>query len=186
MGTDKAFADLGGQPMIAHAIARLRAQLSALAINANGDVARYAPFGLPVLPDPVGGFIGPLAGLLAALRWGAEVNAPLVVTAPADTPFLPLDLVARLHAGIGTAEIAVARAHGTIHPTIALWSASLAEDLANWVRDEAHRAVHEWIATRRSVPIDFPDDEGGDPFFNVNTPAELDIARDRAQRVRVG
>jgi molybdopterin-guanine dinucleotide biosynthesis protein A len=186
MGTDKAFADMGGQPMIAHAIARLRPQLSALAINANSDTARYAPFGLPVLPDPVGGFIGPLAGLLAALRWAAEMNAPLVVTAPADTPFLPLDLVARLHAGIGTAEVAVARAHGTVHPTISLWGVSLADDLANWVRDEAHRAVHEWIAARRAVPIDFPDDEGGDPFFNVNTPADLDTARDRAGKVRAG
>jgi molybdopterin-guanine dinucleotide biosynthesis protein A len=185
-GGDKALAALAGEPMIAHVIARLRPQVEALAINANGDPARFTAFGLPLLPDPIDGFIGPLAGLLAALRWATKMDSRLVLTVPADTPFLPGDLVARLHDGIGNAEIAVARSGGVIHPTIALWNAALAGELADWLRDDSHRAMHEWMGARRTVPVDFSDEGEGDPFFNVNTPADLDTARDRMRKVRVG
>jgi molybdopterin-guanine dinucleotide biosynthesis protein A len=178
-GVDKPLAGLAGKPMIGHVIARLRPQVSALAINANGDPARFAEFGLPVLPDPVGGFVGPLAGLLAALRWARQSNTPLVVTAPADTPFLAENLIKRLHDFIGTAEIAVARSRGEAHPTIALWSVSLADDLAHWLRDGTDRAVHVWIGTRNMVAVDFADDAEGDPFFNVNTPADIELAEAR-------
>ncbi len=178
-GGDKSLALLAGRPMIGHVIARLRPQVASLAINANGNPARFAGFGLPVLPDPLSGFVGPLAGLLAAMQWARQADMPLVVTAPADTPFLPEDLVTQLHHGIGTAEIAVARSHDAIHPTIALWSVSLADSLAAWLSDPDHRAVHAWIETRRAVAVGFADDEGGDPFFNVNTPADLESAEAR-------
>ena len=181
-GGDKSLADLAGQPMIGHVIARLRPQVAALAVNANGDPMRFAAFGLPVLPDPVGGFVGPLAGLLAAMQWARRADMQLVVTAPADTPFLPEYLVTRLHDGIGTAEIAVAHSRGAEHPTIALWRTSLADDLARWLRNDDHRAVHAWIGIRRAVAVDFPDCDEGDPFFNVNTPADLESARNRVRK----
>jgi molybdopterin-guanine dinucleotide biosynthesis protein A len=181
-GGDKALAELAGRPMIAHVIARLRPQVAALAVNANGDPMRFAAFGLPVLPDPVGGFVGPLAGLLAAMQWARRADMQLVVTAPADTPFLPGNLVTRLHDGIGTAEIAVAHSRGAEHPTIALWRTSLADDLARWLRNDDHRAVHAWIGIRRAVAVDFPDCDEGDPFFNVNTPADLESARNRVRK----
>jgi molybdopterin-guanine dinucleotide biosynthesis protein A len=180
-GVDKPLAVLNGTPMIGHVIARLRPQVSALAINANGDPARFAEFGLPVLPDPIAGFIGPLAGLLAALQWAKQSDTPHVVTAPADTPFLPENLVKRLYDFIDTAEIAVARFRGEAHPTIALWSVSLADDLSHWLRDGTDRAVHVWIGTRRAVAVDFTDDENRDPFFNVNAPADLEQAEARVR-----
>jgi molybdopterin-guanine dinucleotide biosynthesis protein A len=181
-GGDKALVDLGGQPMIGHVIARIRPQASALAIGANGNPARFARFGLPVLPDPIEGFAGPLAGVLAGLQWARQIGAQFLVTAPADNPFLPSDLVRRLLDCIGTAEGAVARSRGILQPTAALWRASLARDLAAWLCDENRRAVHDWIEARRTVTVDFPDDENGDRFFNVNTPADLETARHRAQR----
>jgi molybdopterin-guanine dinucleotide biosynthesis protein A len=158
--------------------------VEALAINANCDPTRFASFGLPVLPDPVDGFIGPLAGLLAALRWATKMDCRLALTAPADTPFLPADLGARLRDGIGNAEIAVARSGGAIHPTIALWNAAQADELADWLGDDGHRAVHEWIGSRRAAAVDFDDDDRGDPFFNVNTPADLALARRHLQNAR--
>lgn len=181
-GGDKSLADLADRPMIGHVIARLRPQVAALAVNANGDPARFVAFGLPVLPDPLGGFGGPLAGLLAGLQWAKRADIPLAATVPADTPFVSNDLVQRLQGGIGTAEIAVARSRGIMHPTIALWRASLADDLARWLRDRDHRAVHAWIETRRTMAVDFADGDDGDPFFNVNTPADLESARNRMKK----
>src|SRR3977135_1207059 len=96
-GGDKGLLELAGRPMLTHVVCRLRPQVGAMVINANGDPARFAPLELPVVPDTIGGFVGPLAGVLAGMRWSAA-NAPgarWIVTAPGDAPLLPSDLVAR-------------------------------------------------------------------------------------------
>jgi len=185
MGADKALVMLGANTLIDHSVARLRPQVAALAINANCDPARFAQFGVPILSDPIPGFQGPLAGILAGMRWAQQAGKSFAATVPADTPFAPGNLVARLRAGIGDAEIAVATSRdGTDHPTVALWRVSLAEDLASWLEQGSDRAVRTWIGARRASRVEFPDDAGGDPFFNVNTPADLETAAARLRTER--
>src|SRR6185436_2052358 len=129
-GGDKGLLELAGRPMLAHVVCRLRPQVGAILVNANGDPARFAPLGLPVVPDTVGGFVGPLAGVLAGMRWSA-VNAPdarWIVTAAGDAPLLPGDLVAQLAAAVASrpGAIALAQSHGELHPVIGLWPVALA------------------------------------------------------------
>ena len=169
-GGDKPLEDLCGRPIIAHVIARLGC---AAAVNANGDPARFAAFGLPVLPDTVPGHPGPLAGVLAALDWAAGRGLPRVVTAAGDTPFFPEDLAQRLWAA--GAPVAMAAHGGRDHPAFAAWDTAL--------RDPLRRALAQ--GTRRMRQ--FMDDhgaarvivEGRDPFFNINTPDDLAEARRR-------
>ncbi|MEZ5720576.1 MAG: molybdenum cofactor guanylyltransferase MobA [Paracoccaceae bacterium] len=172
-GVDKALVTLGGQPMIAHVIARLGPQVGALAINAGGDPARFAGLGLPVLPDPVPGQPGPLAGVLAGMRWAASQGASHVATAATDTPFLPADLVARLKAG-AQAPIALAESDGWLHPTFGLWPVTLAEDL-ELALEAGTRKVAGWALGEGAVRVQFAA-EPFDPFFNVNTPDDLATA----------
>ena len=133
-GIDKGLMALAGRPMIAHAIERLRPQVAKLAISANGDPSRFAPFGLPVVTDDPPEFSGPLAGVLAGLEFCAHSGVRLihVATLPADTPLAPEDFVARLHAArrAANAEIVVAVSHGQIHHVAALWPAAIAGGLA--------------------------------------------------------
>ncbi len=182
---DKALLDLAGRPMISHVIARLAPQTSRLVINANSDPALYGGFGLPVVPDPMAGFKGPLAGILAGLRW-SMVQCPAathIVSASADAPFLPTDLVARLEAALDGAcnAIAVAQSGGRLHPVIGLWPVALAEDLEAAL-EAGTRKVTSWISDRGAVAVEFPsvDIRGRvvDPFFNANTPGELAQARE--------
>ena len=177
MGTDKALLDVGGRPLLAHVAARLAPQVGALALNANGNPARFADFDLPVIAD--GGYAGPLAGILTAMRWAAQANADHVVSLPVDTPFVPADLAARLLAALGTAEIAIARSRGRTHPTVGLWRTSLGGDLDTWLAGTDDLAVRAFLAGRQVAMADFPDDAGGDPFFNVNTPEDAAIASAR-------
>lgn len=175
-GTDKALLDLDGSPMIAHVIRRLAPQLGALAINAGGDPARFAAYALPVLPDPVPDQPGPLAGILAGMRWAGQQGATHVVTAATDTPFLPDDLVPRLAAAAQTAKepIALAESAGRLHPTFGLWPVTLADDLA-LALNAGTRRVAAWALGEGAARAEF-DAEPHDPFFNVNTPDELDTA----------
>jgi len=143
----------------------------AIAINANGDPARFAEFGLPVLPDSVEGLPGPLAGILAAMEWAGEGH---VATVPGDAPFLPRDLLARLDAAreASGAEIAVATSNGRAHPVVALWPARLAEELRRALVEEGLRKVESWIDRYPNIRVEFPPDPI-DPFFNVNRPEDL-------------
>ncbi|GAB2175382.1 molybdenum cofactor guanylyltransferase MobA [Dongia sp. agr-C8] len=165
---------MAGRPLLAHVIARVRPQVSALALNANGDATRFRDFGLDVVADDAADFAGPLAGILAALDWAQRAHpaAMAVLTVPADTPFLPLDLAARLNAA---GAPAVARSAGRIHPVVGLWPLALRDDLRSALRREGMRKVEDW--TRRLDPaiVDF---EAGpiDPFFNINTPEDLERA----------
>ncbi len=175
-GGDKALRMLAGRPMLAHVLERVRPQIGAMVLNVNGDLSRFAGFGLPCAPDSVPGFAGPLAGVLAGLDWVAA-NAPdaeLVASFPADAPFLPHDMVARLaeaRAGAG-AEIAIASSGGRTHPVCGLWPVVLREDLRRALTAETIRKVENWIARRASVAVDFAADPI-DPFFNANAPEDL-------------
>ena len=183
-GGDKGLLVLGGKPMIAHVIERLRPQVGAMAINANGDPARLSRLGLPVVGDTVGGFAGPLAGVLAGLVWARALPHPprWIATVSADAPFVPADLVARLAAAAARAPcIPLAQSRGEVHPVIGLWPLALADDLAGALAAGV-RKVLRWTDRHGTVPVDFPDCVIGgraiDPFFNVNTPDELAAARE--------
>lgn len=185
-GGDKGLLDLAGKPMIAHVLDRLGPQVGALVVNANGDPSRFARFELPVVADTLGGFVGPLAGVLAGMRW-AERNrssASHVVTVSADAPFLPRDLVGRLAKALAAApageRIALARSGGHLHPVIGLWPVDLADDL-EIALESGLRKVLAWTDRHGTLGVDFEDElvngRPVDPFFNANTPPELEEAR---------
>lgn len=174
-GGDKCLKPLGGRPMLEHVIARAAPQVRTLVINANGDPARFSGFGLPVAADTVGGFAGPLAGVLTGMEWtrAHRPDCPWVVTFATDAPFFPADLVARLLAATGEGRpITCAASGGRAHPVFALWPTALADDLARAVTDEGVRKVDVWTARHGIAEAAFPD-EPHDPFFNVNTEADL-------------
>ena len=183
-GGDKGLLELNGKPMLQHVIERLRPQVSSIAINANGDPGRFAQLGLPVIPDTVAGFVGPLAGVLAGMRWSAAhtPEARWIVTAAGDAPLLPIDLVARLVAAASEHErtIALAQSHGELHPVIGLWPVALADDLEEQLARGVRKVLH-WTDRHGTVPVPFPPARIGgveiDPFFNANTPEELEELR---------
>jgi len=182
MGVEKSLLDLAGQPMIAHVAQRLAPQVAATVVCANGDPRRFGFLGLAVISDPPGlaadTHAGPLAGILAAMHW-ALANEPrcrAIVSAAADTPFLPSDLVARLaRASSNGATIALAHSAGRTHPVFGLWPASLEEELAGFLA-AGEGKVMAFAKRARFIAVEFPA-EPSDPFFNVNTPEELAQAR---------
>ena len=190
-GGDKALLSLSGRTLLERVIDRLRPQVGPLALNANGDPARFAAFGLPVLADTVEGFAGPLAGILAGLRWAEAQGCTHVASAAADTPFFPADLVERL-AEAARAEgqpIALAATQDperglSDHPTFGLWPVALADDLEDWLRS-GERKVVVWTRRHGAARAVF-EDAGAYPFFNVNTPEDVAeaerIERERAER----
>lgn len=184
-GGDKCLRPLGGQPLIAHVIARARPQVRALLLNVNDgeSAAQLGHFGLPIAPDVIAGFAGPLAGILTGLRW-AQAAVPAcrwLASFAADTPFFPHDLVARLRGGLAAsgAEIACAASAGRSHPVFALWPVALAEPLARALNFENMRKIDAWTQRFAVCHVAFDDEAGGDPFFNVNTPSELAMAAER-------
>jgi len=180
-GGDKALRLLAGQTLLDRVIDRMRPQVAALVLNANGDPARFARFGLPVVADSVADFAGPLAGVLAGLDWTAA-NRPdctLVVSIATDAPFLPADLVARLIKGMNAqgAALACAASGGQPHPVIGLWPVRLRDELRHALIAEGIRKVDVWTARYPLATVAFPDEIGGvDPFFNANRPEDLDRA----------
>ena len=175
-GGDKGLRLLAGRPILDHVIERLRPQLSRLLLNANGDPARFAAYGLPVVGDSPPDFAGPLAGVLAGLEWTAREapDCPLLLSAPTDAPFLPRDLVRRLWAGHESegADIAMAASGGRTHPVVGLWPVALASALRHALVVEGLRKVDIWTARYRVAVVDFPI-EAVDPFFNANRPEDL-------------
>ncbi len=168
---DKGLVDLAGTPMVAHVLARLAPQVGAIIINANQNAERYAAFGHPVVPDDVGGFAGPLAGLHAAM---SRATTPYVVTVPCDSPFLPLDLVARLAAALVAqqAQLAVAYTGAQPHPVFALVDCRVRGHLADFLAGGG-RKIDFWYATLAVAAVPFADDAA---FRNINTPDELAAA----------
>jgi len=178
-GGDKALRVIGGVSLLQRVIERLLPQVETLVLNANGDPARFAGFGLTVVPDSVPGFAGPLAGVLAGLDWTADhcPNCTHVVSVATDAPFLPRDLVSRLLRDMekSGAELACAASGGQPHPVIGLWPVRLREDLRRAIVDETVRKVDVWTARHRLAVVPFPD-EPIDPFFNANRPEDLTTA----------
>jgi molybdopterin-guanine dinucleotide biosynthesis protein A len=175
-GGDKGLQEVGGSTILARVIERVQPQVDALVLNANGDPARFASYGLPVIPDTVPGFVGPLAGVLAGLAW-AEANRPqarYVVTVPADGPFVPRDLVQRLAEKLVAedAELATAASGVQTYPVVGLWPVRLRPALHDALTNEGVQKVDAWTKRYRRAIAAFPV-EPVDPFFNANTPEQL-------------
>ncbi|WP_188714857.1 molybdenum cofactor guanylyltransferase MobA [Paracoccus acridae] len=176
-GGDKCLLDLGGRPMLARIIDRLALQCAPLALNANGDAARFAGFGLPVLPDSLPDLPGPLAGILAGMDWAAGLGADAVISVAGDTPFFPRDLAARLAAQGGGVVLAAGRdEEGRVvdHPTFGLWPVGLRDALRGFLL-QGKRRVRGFAAEQGAAAVVW--DASPDPFFNINTPEDLDRAR---------
>lgn len=167
-GRDKGLQSFRGQPMAAWAIARLAPQVDALLINANQNVEAYAAFGYPVIPDRIAGFAGPLAGLHSGLL---ACETPLLVTAPCDSPFLPQDLVARLHVALQAAgaDLAVAKTGEQPHPVFSLVRREVLDGLTAFL-EAGGRKVDAWYAALKVAEVPFADERA---FANINTLEEL-------------
>lgn len=179
-GGDKARIRIGGATILDRVLERLKSQCSRVIINANGDPARFADTGLAVIPDSVPDFAGPLAGILAGLDWAAA-NAPDVewlASAPGDCPFLPRDLVTRLHAAraAGGTPLACAQSGEWRHPVVALWPVRLRDNLRTALVEEGLRKIEVWTARHGVSLAEWPA-APYDPFFNVNTPDDAAQAK---------
>ena len=173
-GGDKCLRSLGGRPLLTRIMESIAPQVEELILNANGDRDRFEPFGLTVVSDSFPCLAGPLAGILAGMEW-LQANRPgvdLLVSVPADGPFVPSDLVSRLLAAKGPARIACARSGGRSHPPTALWDVTLAEDLRRAMEDEEMRKIDRWTARYTILHADWSN-KPFDPFFNVNRPEDL-------------
>lgn len=185
-GGDKGLLPLGAQTLLHHVIDRLEPQVAGLCLNANGDPSRFGDLGLPVVADSIEGFAGPLAGVLAGLDWAAEHGADCIVTAAADTPFLPCDLVPQLL--LATEGMAAPLALATTprsgdalksgggkrvnrHPTFGIWPVALRDDLRAALKGGVRKVVI-WTDQHEGREALFPADPF-DPFFNINTPEDL-------------
>jgi molybdopterin-guanine dinucleotide biosynthesis protein A len=178
-GGDKSLMKVGGETLLARIVARVKPQVGPIVLNANGDPARFASFGLPIAPDVIEGYAGPLAGVLTGLEW-ARANAPhcaYVASFASDAPFLPRDLVARLLAAreAAAADLACAASGGRDHPVFGLWPAALAEALRRAVVDEGIRKVDEWTGRYKLARAEYSTDPV-DPFFNLNAPEDFAAA----------
>ena len=184
-GGDKALIRIGGAAILDRVLAVLRGRCDPIILNANGDPARFARYGVPVIADSVPDFAGPLAGIRAGLDWAAA-HAPgteWVVSVPGDCPFLPADLVDRLHAArteAGT-PLACARSGDWRHPVVGLWRVDLRDDLRHALTVEDLRKIEIWTA-RHGIAIASWPDQPVDPFFNVNTPDDLAAAERAAKQ----
>lgn len=177
-GGDKGLRSLAGRRIIDHVLDRTAGQCAPLAINANGDPARFAEFALPVLPDTLPDYPGPLAGVLAGMDWAAQLGADAVVSLAADTPFFPTDLAARLHAHAGPTGLCLAATREGDRvfrqPTFGLWPVALRDDLRRALQGGLRKVViwtdqhSAGTAIWGTTPID--------PFFNINTPDDIKTA----------
>ena len=175
-GGDKGLREIGGKPILERVIERVRPQVDVLVLNANGDPARFAAFGLPVVPDSIPDFAGPLAGVLAGLDWATahRPQARYIVTVPADGPFVPRDLVRHLTETLATedAELVTAASGAQTYPVVGLWPVKLRQALHDALTKEGVHKVDAWTRRFRRAIATFPA-EPIDPFFNANTPEQL-------------
>jgi molybdopterin-guanine dinucleotide biosynthesis protein A len=180
-GVDKALIPLGGTTLIERAIARASVQVADVIINANGDPKRFAHLGLPVVADPIGGFVGPIAGILAGFEW-MRVNRPKarwLASFACDCPFFPMDMVERLttKARSEGAKVAVAESGSQHHPVFAVWSADIKASPEDILVERGLRKMDDFITTFPNVRVRF-DTDPIDPFVNINTPEDLAHAED--------
>ena len=184
-GGDKGLLDIGGETMLGRVVGRLRPQVGRLILNANGDAGRFASLGLPVVGDTIVGYAGPLAGILAGMRWSL-LHAPDVrhiVTVSSDVPFFPTDLVIRLAGAIvdRPATIALAQSQGELHPIIGLWPVALADDLERQL-ETGVRKVLQWTDRHDTVAVAFePVKIGGRMSIPFSTPIHPRMSRSCAR-----
>ena len=183
MGSDKAAVMLGGKPLVHRVIERLAPQTAGLSVNSNMSTGLDLAPAIAVFGDTVPGHVGPVAGVLSGMRHAARhfPVASHIATVPTDTPFFPADLVARLQAAITEpGQIAVAYSAGIMHPVFALWPVALADELEHWLLTDDKRRVRDFIERHPVARVDFEMietvDGPIDPFFNINTPADLEMA----------
>ncbi len=185
---DKAVLSFGDGRLIDHVHARLARQVDVIALNSNGNPEHFASLHVPVIPDDISGFAGPLAGVLAGMEWAANQPAAFshIVTVATDTPFFPDDLVYTLRRSIADApgHIGVASSGDRLHPVFGLWPVLLKTDLRHWLSEEKNRRVIAWIEGHPHRIAEFPivTPQSGapfDPFFNINTPQDIVDARQR-------
>jgi len=169
-GVDKGLQLLHGKPMVAAVLARLAPQVNEIVINANQNLGTYEGFGHRVVPDAIGGFAGPLAGLHAGL---GAARHPLALTAPCDSPFLPLDLLSRLRKALGENDLAVAKTGDQVHPVFSLVRVSVLDHLSKFLATGG-RKIDAWYSTLEVVEVAFDDE--ADAFRNINTRDELNSA----------
>ena len=178
-GGDKGLLDLGGHPILSQVIARLSPQCAPLALNANGDPARFATFSLPVLADDLPDHAGPLAGILVGMEWAARQKAEAVISVAADTPFFPADLARQLAKARGPSGLALAATQDGCgiaeHPTFGLWPVALRGVLRDFLL-AGRRRLRDFAREHAAGQAIWPGDPQ-DPFFNINTPADLARAR---------
>ena len=178
-GGDKCLLTIGGQTILARIVDRTKSQVKSLVINANGDVLRFSNFCLPVVPDVIPGFVGPLAGVLSGMEWALnnDPDCRWIASIPTDVPFIPNDLIFRLAKAVvdQDAELACAVSAGRIHPVVGLWSIELRDKLRQALVIEETRKIVDFTANYRLAKVVF---EVGsvDPFFNTNRPEDLAVA----------
>ena len=188
-GGDKALMQLGQGTLLDRIIERLRPQTNVILLNANGDAARFAHFSLEVVPDTIEDWPGPLAGVLAGLDWAAARGYEQIITVAADTPFVPHDLVERLAEEATSQMVPIALAasrdeNGSLrrHPTFGLWPVRVRDDLRAQL--EAGQRRVGAFADRHGAACALFSDDNGDPFFNINTPDDLQLAEQRLRGQR--
>jgi len=187
-GGDKPLLSLGARPLLEHVAGRLAPQCASLILNANGDPNRFRSAGIPVVPDSVPGCPGPLAGILAGLEWAAACRPEIewAVSVPGDTPFIPGDLVRRLHEARSDAgmPLACAASGAEVHYAVALWPVRLRQELRQAITEQNMRRLGDWVKLHGCAEAAWTADPV-DPFFNINTPAELAQADDLLRRERL-
>ncbi|MBF0284945.1 MAG: molybdenum cofactor guanylyltransferase MobA [Magnetococcales bacterium] len=171
-GREKAFLTLRGEPLLTHALRRLTPQTGRIAVNAAGDAARFAPYGVTVIPDRREGHRGPLAGVEAAFL---ATGAPWLLTIPVDAPFLPMDLAQRLwQASDNGQRPTLARSGGRLHPVFGLWPRGLLPAIDTALAAGDSPPIQRWSLEQGAAVVEFPlPPHGPDPFFNVNAPEDL-------------
>ena len=184
-GIDKSSLKLGDQTLIERGISRARPQVKELLISANEDIARFAHFGLEIIPDSIGGFLGPLAGILSGLEW-MQANRPefsWLATFACDTPFFPHDMVEKLlqRAKTERALVAIAASGDRHHPVFGIWNTAVLGSLQEALAGQGSRKVDDFVARFPNTRVTFPANPV-DPFFNINTPSDLAYAETLVQR----
>ena len=189
-GGDKGLMDLGDKTILERVIENIEPQVCSLAININGDSSRFPNYELPVIPDSIKGYLGPLSGILAGMEWAFKNDYKYIATVAADTPFLPDDFIKRLHALVKSKNLNIGIAASRIlstddvfmHPTFGIWEVGLKDDLRDALANDT-RKIMFWA---KKFKLDYyyfdTSDKLSDPFFNINTPDDLEKAKCRLKK----
>ena len=189
-GGDKGLLMLGETSIIERVIDKILPQVGSLAININGDSSRFPDYKLPIIPDSIKGYLGPLSGILAGMEWAFKNGNRYIATVAADTPFLPDDLIKRLHAMVKSKNLNIGIAASRIlsgddvfiHPTFGIWEVALKDDLRDALANDT-RKIMFWA---KKFKLDYyyfdTSDKLSDPFFNINTPDDLEEAKYRLKK----